>query len=340
MGQIGSSLDGKWRLPEYHPLDMGRNEIRLLTVQSSSLRKTGVEYTLEYVSLDDYTPEYADFLRQGGAELPSHHRSLVWEIITVQPEYPELADTMWEGLPPYVRKESLRQACNGKQFSGASRWVWGDFAALSYEWGDLKSPSKIVVDNISVSVTRNLSDALKNIHKVCQVRSANFRGSDATRIWVDALCINQLDIAERNLQVKRMNRIYADAGRVFIWTGPAWKNAKTFSEIMNDILVSSVEIDLPVQEGESAKATELRTWFRSIVENPIWREGMLNLMDRTYFSRLWIIQEIVLANSTAEVFFGSFSCPLSAVSASYSLIGGSFSLFVKDFPASMSEYTP
>jgi len=330
MGQIASNFSGEYRFPVYRPLDVGRNEIRLLTARSPSTGKDVVEYNLDYVSLDDYTPAYAKFLSQGGRELPTFFRSIVWENLTIRHEYPEMADEMWKGMPPSIRNESLRQACSGEEFSGANRWMWGDFAALSYEWGNPKSLSKIVVDDIGVSVTRNLADALKHIQRVCRSRSENFRGSDGQRIWVDALCINQLDIAERNLQVKRMNQIYSDAGRVFIWTGLAWETAKEFSDIMSRIATSTLEIDLDVERELPREAKTVTKWRQLTLENVIWRDGMRNLMARTYFSRLWIIQEIVLANSTAEVFFGDFSCTLTMVLTGYDLIKHSFSLFAKN----------
>jgi hypothetical protein len=38
-------------------------------------------------------------------------------------------------------------------------------------------------------------------------------------LWIDALCINQANIDERNHQVGQMDRIYKDAEEVVIWVG-------------------------------------------------------------------------------------------------------------------------
>jgi hypothetical protein len=39
--------------------------------------------------------------------------------------------------------------------------------------------------------------------------------------WIDALYINQNDIPEKSLQVRRMKDIYEGAKKVVIWFGPA-----------------------------------------------------------------------------------------------------------------------
>ena len=44
-------------------------------------------------------------------------------------------------------------------------------------------------------------------------------------LWVDALCINQQDIPERNDQVKKMCRIYSKASCVLIWLGAESKTS-------------------------------------------------------------------------------------------------------------------
>jgi hypothetical protein len=38
-------------------------------------------------------------------------------------------------------------------------------------------------------------------------------------LWVDALCINQEDIKERNYQVRTMRDIYVAAEKVVVWLG-------------------------------------------------------------------------------------------------------------------------
>jgi len=62
----------------------------------------------------------------------------------------------------------------------------------------------IFCDREEFSVTANLFDALSHL-----------RYFDRPRVlWVDALCINQADVSERNRQVAHMLTIYQAASRV------------------------------------------------------------------------------------------------------------------------------
>jgi hypothetical protein len=40
-------------------------------------------------------------------------------------------------------------------------------------------------------------------------------------LWIDALCINQVDTDERNKEVQRMNLINENSTRVVSWLGPS-----------------------------------------------------------------------------------------------------------------------
>jgi hypothetical protein len=43
-------------------------------------------------------------------------------------------------------------------------------------------------------------------------------------LWIDALCINQRDNTERNLQVARMGHIYRSTSELAIWLGKCNQN--------------------------------------------------------------------------------------------------------------------
>ena len=98
------------------------------------------------------------------------------------------------------------------------------FEAISYTWGSSNNRVGIDWDEESVPGTRNCDQVLRRL-----------RLPNAPRIlWIDALCINQLDIDERNQQVQIMGQIYQTAERVLIWLGPATAD----SDIALDFLSS------------------------------------------------------------------------------------------------------
>lgn len=84
------------------------------------------------------------------------------------------------------------------------------YACVSYTWGTTDSRFKIRVNG-----------------KVFQVRANLFRFLDTARIkgyfdryfWIDALCIDQSNVIERNHQVQQMGRIFSNAEEVLMWLG-------------------------------------------------------------------------------------------------------------------------
>ncbi|KAH9218059.1 heterokaryon incompatibility protein-domain-containing protein, partial [Leptodontidium sp. 2 PMI_412] len=86
------------------------------------------------------------------------------------------------------------------------------YEALSYAWGKSEDQHRkypIWIDNIQVWVQENLYHALLALRKINQNRI----------LWVDAICINQLDLEERGSQIQQMCGIYGQAENVVTWVG-------------------------------------------------------------------------------------------------------------------------
>lgn len=83
------------------------------------------------------------------------------------------------------------------------------YEALSYVWGSF-SDATISMNNMNCyTVTDNLTAALRHL-----------RGRKKPRLlWIDAICIDQNNLDERNCQVGMMRDIYARADRVIVWLG-------------------------------------------------------------------------------------------------------------------------
>jgi hypothetical protein len=52
-------------------------------------------------------------------------------------------------------------------------------------------------------------------------------------LWIDAICIDQTSVLERNHQVAMMGRIYAEADDVFAWLGVGPENITTAIRRLN-----------------------------------------------------------------------------------------------------------
>ena len=99
-------------------------------------------------------------------------------------------------------------------------------------------------------------------------------------LWIDAIYINQNDIQERNLQVSRMSEVYRKALRVIIWLGPAYSTSELAMATLNSIDGFSMRRvynpSTPLRGGEVG-------------------EALVALVNRPYFTRMSIVQEIILA---------------------------------------------
>lgn len=116
------------------------------------------------------------------------------------------------------------------------------YIALSYVWGARCAEHYISVNGQPFKVRRNLFDFLATVAAFELV---------GISIFIDAICINQIDLEERNNQVRLMRDIYSSAEQVIAWLGqPASK------------------------------------------EEP---DEEIDVLGNNFWSRLWIVQEVVLA---------------------------------------------
>ena len=83
------------------------------------------------------------------------------------------------------------------------------YCALSYVWGDPKKVHTIGLDGQDFQVTDNLMFFLRRKRTV------------DLAFWIDAICINQDDKAEKSEQIGRMAEIYKNAFAVYAELGPA-----------------------------------------------------------------------------------------------------------------------
>jgi Heterokaryon incompatibility protein (HET) len=77
---------------------------------------------------------------------------------------------------------SVDQPTISKPSLSSCRFNWGDFAALSYVWGNELDRREIVVNGVAFSVTANLEIALRAV-----AADNEFQGH--SKIWIDAICI-------------------------------------------------------------------------------------------------------------------------------------------------------
>jgi hypothetical protein len=132
------------------------------------------------------------------------------------------------------------------------------YTCLSYVWGDPEKGQWILVNGRRLWVRQNLHSFLDSARKMPELTCPGYW------IWIDAICIDQNNITEREHQVQQMGRIYAGAEEVISWLGMNWK-------------IAAMLITYP---GKNNSLTQLNAY-----------------RDSPYWDRAWITQEIVLARS-------------------------------------------
>ncbi|KAF1911340.1 heterokaryon incompatibility protein, partial [Ampelomyces quisqualis] len=88
------------------------------------------------------------------------------------------------------------------------------YLAVSYVWGDASKKRVILVNKRPFRVTCNLYDAMMGL-----------RETKSVIIWIDAICINQLDDDEKGWQVRLMDDLYRKAFGVLAWIGAPADNS-------------------------------------------------------------------------------------------------------------------
>lgn len=148
------------------------------------------------------------------------------------------------------------------------------FTALSYVWGPPEPKRRIFIDSQIFTVRINLFQFLQEFRRMPPDPDVNSKPGDDDWLWIDQMSIDQSNRSERGHQVKMMKDVYSTASSVIAWLGDGsrpvnWKPDGTAKN-----------------EYQAALAYEANPPHRNILEE---------ILINTYFSRLWIVQEVLLA---------------------------------------------
>ncbi|KAF2742340.1 HET-domain-containing protein [Sporormia fimetaria CBS 119925] len=204
-----------------------------------------------------------------------------------------------------------------------------EYDALSYVWGDSRDTVPILVSGEVLMVTKNLCAALERLarfrHSEGGAVSSKFGSRAVAFIWVDAICINQKDLRERGRQVRHMSTIYARARQVIVWLGEETNTTHTaFDGLYNRIELSQgpesssytkkeKDIYQANRSDESGdwledaitedanKGGDLTTERRSDINSEHVKVAIYELLDRPWFRRIWVLQEVAAADAILVV---------------------------------------
>ncbi|KAK3381247.1 heterokaryon incompatibility protein-domain-containing protein [Podospora didyma] len=175
------------------------------------------------------------------------------------------------------------------------------YFCLSYCWGaGNKNDFRVNVEGKRLGVSQAVFQALHNI------RDWMLHHGDTTSImvWIDQICINQDDLAERAVQVGHMKALYSQAERVVVHLGAEENGSEKIPELYQ--ILRSTALKFKNKDGISMRYDIKDLSMRELDGtglpprgDPLWEANRL-FLHRPWFLRTWIIQEAVLAR---DIFF-------------------------------------
>lgn len=154
------------------------------------------------------------------------------------------------------------------------------YIAISYAWGDKVDTKSLFLEGVELQVSASLHGALRAIRKQ----------DKGVLIWADQLCINQGDKSERKQQVQLMGTIYSHAKFVAVWLGADTENSQYATDLLERVKQNKVS---------SRRITDIERRDSAALKC---------LLEREYWHRLWVVQEVFLARKI-WVYCGSSKLP-------------------------------
>ena len=202
-------------------------------------------------------------------------------------EYTRLA-TLWPGDPDetmHIHLESIRDSPFGVS----------PYEALSYEWMASQGTIPILCDDKKLLITQNLHAALTSLRSSHKPR----------KLWIDAICIDQANIPEKNAQVQNMATIYKEARTVLVWLGPSDSSVPAARKLISKLSLLfrmyspdgiarwNYAVNLP-NHPERQRAVQAFEGL-DLLSEPLGEFLDLAGFARTYYKRAWITQEVAVS---------------------------------------------
>ncbi|KAK3906661.1 heterokaryon incompatibility protein-domain-containing protein [Staphylotrichum tortipilum] len=192
------------------------------------------------------------------------------------------------------------------------------YNALSYTWDSPDGPvHQIRLNGHPYAVRPNLHNCLVHLRK-------RGLGSEVSGIplWIDALCISQDDVAEKTSQLRLMGDVYRRAASVISWLGSDDRLVQgmgaivgiarewaRFRDKLKAVSTPGSENDGPSELGSPGQPVPdavVHGWLRETEhlsrEKDERRSGMVHLFQSEYWRRVWITQELLLADPDAHIY--------------------------------------
>ncbi|KAJ4168318.1 hypothetical protein NW754_013652 [Fusarium falciforme] len=174
------------------------------------------------------------------------------------------------------------------------------YEALSYVWGPRDSDVGIQVNGNDFHVSGNLAEALRCLRPN--------QGEDSRILWVDAVCINQADNAEKSDQVALMGDIYRKAKEVLIFLGEERDGSALVMQYLKQEDTEQPELNTPPADVDGRRLKREKDVLARIERFQLDQVQLLRAADaffrRPWWARTWVVQEYILATRPPRWYCG------------------------------------
>ena len=178
-----------------------------------------------------------------------------------------------------------------------------EYEALSYVWGDPTfvvdiriQPTQPSVDYERVWITQNLETSLRFLRRSTETRC----------LWVDAICIDQRNDAEKSKQVPRMKDIYSQCTSDLIWLGEEQSESQLALATLQRLQSLEVRRDNEKQWTNELAVSDLSLERYQALQSMLVVPGL--------WQRVWVMQEIACC-PRAEIILGHVSISWDVLSS-------------------------
>ncbi|KAF1954800.1 hypothetical protein CC80DRAFT_116273 [Byssothecium circinans] len=189
---------------------------------------------------------------------------------------------VYEHLPLNVAQKEIRllEILNTEpmlecKLSRVSLYASPEFIAISYTWESGLPLVQITLNGYEFSIRENLHNALVQFNS----------SAPGTCFWVDAICIDQSCIPERNAQVPLMRDIYSSASRVWVWLGDGTHRTEALVSLIHTLPY------IPGTFKDYTPLSEIGDLVSFIAYRESWKheaEEWDYLFNRLWFNRTWV----------------------------------------------------
>ncbi|OAP63336.1 hypothetical protein AYL99_02563 [Fonsecaea erecta] len=168
---------------------------------------------------------------------------------------------------------------------------------------------RFVVHDLKHAQPQYTATSYLGIYKSADEVLRRFRSvTNTTYLWIDVVCIDQDDMAEKAREVNLMYKVYEKAERTVIWLGPSDDNtavAIQYARTLNARSFLDEYTPTVMYAGHETQYLQNKSHILDVLDTHPQKELLINscakLLLRPWFTRVWTQQEGALSSSPLVV---------------------------------------